>query len=123
MTTIEFCEKSVKRAGYDSSAYDRGALGNVKAVLGDNPLLWHLPVSGPSGDGLSFFNFEDTPLRLSKDMEAGTAPRRRPTEQAVHKSRRRAGAAGTGECAASDVSCQDSESGAEGSATAEERKS
>merc|ERR1719277_2024924 len=38
MTTIEFCEKSMKRAAYDPSVYDKGWLGNIKAVLGDNPL-------------------------------------------------------------------------------------
>merc|ERR1719343_1167141 len=29
MTTIEFCEKSGKRDGYDSSVYDRGYFGNI----------------------------------------------------------------------------------------------
>jgi len=63
MTTIEFCEKSMKKSGYDSSAYDRGFAKNLKAVLGDNPLLWLLPCSPPSGSGLSFVDFgEDTPL-------------------------------------------------------------
>mmetsp|Transcript_113392 Transcript_113392/g.315692 ORF Transcript_113392/g.315692 Transcript_113392/m.315692 type:complete len:363 (+) Transcript_113392:90-1178(+) len=54
MTTIEFCEKSMKNAGYESSVYDRGCLNNIKAVLGDNPLLWLLPLSPPSGRGLDF---------------------------------------------------------------------
>merc|ERR1719231_1998974 len=45
MTTIEFCEKSMKRAGYDTSVYNRGFYGNLTAVLGDNPMLWWLPVS------------------------------------------------------------------------------
>mmetsp|Transcript_14810 Transcript_14810/g.33694 ORF Transcript_14810/g.33694 Transcript_14810/m.33694 type:complete len:298 (-) Transcript_14810:47-940(-) len=60
MTTIEFCEKSMKRSSgtsgssYDVSLYDRGLCGNIRAVLGDNPLLWLLPLSPPSGSGMSF---------------------------------------------------------------------
>jgi hypothetical protein len=54
MTTIEFCEKQTRR-GYDEYIYDRGIIGNVMAVLGDNPFLWFLPLSAPSGDGLHFF--------------------------------------------------------------------
>merc|ERR1711879_1135054 len=49
MTTIEFCEKSMKRMHYDGSIYDRGNYGNIKAVLGDNPFLWFLPLNPPSG--------------------------------------------------------------------------
>merc|ERR1719162_1623176 len=49
MTTIEFCEKALKRSDYQSSVYDQGALQNVKAVLGENPLLWFLPISPPKG--------------------------------------------------------------------------
>lgn len=73
MTTIEFCEKSMKRTAYDSSAYDRGTVGNIKAVLGENVLLWLLPCSTPAGRGLSFVT-EDTPL--TKDMEAGRSRRK-----------------------------------------------
>mmetsp|Transcript_6208 Transcript_6208/g.11927 ORF Transcript_6208/g.11927 Transcript_6208/m.11927 type:complete len:376 (-) Transcript_6208:57-1184(-) len=76
MTTIEFCEKSMKRAGYDSSIYDCGFCGNIRAVLGDNMLLWLCPCSPPSGDGLSFVT-EETPLRITKDMEAGRGIRRK----------------------------------------------
>jgi len=55
MTTIEFCEKSVKKSGYGGSSYDLGSVvGNIKAVLGSNPLLWLLPICPPAGDGLSF---------------------------------------------------------------------
>jgi len=106
MTTIEFCEKSMKRSGYDSSAYDRGFYGNIRAVLGDHPMYWLLPVNPPSGDGLTFTSFEDTPLRLSKDMETGL---KKSTEKAEKtRSKKDSGAAGTGECAGSDVSGQDS---------------
>lgn len=75
MTTIEFCEKSVKRTSYDSSAYDLGMYGNIKAVLGANPALWFIPVSPPEGNGLDFTT-EETPLSISKDMEAGRNIRR-----------------------------------------------
>merc|ERR1719265_438758 len=60
MTTIEFCEKSVKRV-QKSNSFDRGVMGNIKAVLGSNILLWFLPFSPPEGDGLSFIS-ERTPL-------------------------------------------------------------
>merc|ERR1719313_2592901 len=52
MTTIDFCEKSLKRTGYNESIYDLGLYGNIKAVLGPTPLLWLLPFSPPAGDGL-----------------------------------------------------------------------
>jgi len=74
MTTIEYCEKAWKRTGYDASAYDRGCLGNIKAVLGENISLWLLPVSLPPGKGLVFVS-ED--MRLTKDMEVGRQVRRR----------------------------------------------
>jgi len=54
MTTIEFCEKSLKRTGYDSSVYDQGLYGNIQRVLGDNPLLWLVPACTPTGRGLDF---------------------------------------------------------------------
>mmetsp|Transcript_18036 Transcript_18036/g.42144 ORF Transcript_18036/g.42144 Transcript_18036/m.42144 type:complete len:372 (-) Transcript_18036:27-1142(-) len=72
MTTIEFCEKSVKRIGSDSSTYDMGLYRNAKAVLGENILLWFLPCSPPAGDGLSYLT-EDTPLlkASAQDVEGG----------------------------------------------------
>jgi len=103
MTTIEFCEKSMKRTSYDTSVYDRGVYGNIRAVLGDNPMLWLLPVSPPSGDGLTFTSTEDTPLRLSKDMEAGRDIRKKTHEHGSRR-KRHSGAAGTGECGGSDLS-------------------
>lgn len=117
MTTIEFCEKSMKRAAYDPSVYDRGWLGNIKAVLGDNPWLWFLPIAPPLGDGLGFLT-EETPMRLSRDMEAGRDTRPTQTEDVEPKiqpkkpkSKKREGA-GTGELT-SDVSSGDSDKAAE----------
>mmetsp|Transcript_66782 Transcript_66782/g.149984 ORF Transcript_66782/g.149984 Transcript_66782/m.149984 type:complete len:379 (+) Transcript_66782:143-1279(+) len=78
MTTIEFCEKSMKRTRYDASAYDRGVLGNIQAVLGDEWMFWLLPCSAPAGRGLSFVT-ED--MRLTKDMEVGRGVRRRAHQQ------------------------------------------
>merc|ERR1712203_460010 len=61
MTTIEFCEKSMKPdKGYDSSQYSRGIYGNICNVLGDNPLFWLFPFSGPSGKGTNFAPPEET---------------------------------------------------------------
>lgn len=74
MTTIEFCEKSHSKGSFNASTYDRGVVGNVKAVLGDDWWLWLLPTSRPPGRGVSFISEE---TRLSKDMEAGRGLRRR----------------------------------------------
>jgi hypothetical protein len=107
MTTIEFCEKSMKKAGYDTNAYDRGIYGNIRAVLGEHPLLWLLPCSSPIGDGLSFGNEEAPLLRMaSKDVEAGRDIRKKSHENVAHKARTKSGA-GTGECADSDGSGQE----------------
>merc|ERR1719161_676406 len=75
MTTIEFCEKSLKKSGYNSSVYDHGFYGNVKTVLGPHPLLWLFPVSAPTGDGLNFVG-EHSRL-ASKFMEPGRGGMRR----------------------------------------------
>mmetsp|Transcript_99585 Transcript_99585/g.260138 ORF Transcript_99585/g.260138 Transcript_99585/m.260138 type:complete len:365 (-) Transcript_99585:122-1216(-) len=79
MTTIEYCEKSMpkkdcERTGYETSVYDLGFAGNLRAVLGDNPLLWFVPCSRPSGDGVNFISDE---TRLTKDLESGKGIRRR----------------------------------------------
>lgn len=65
MTTVEFCEKSLKMSGFNSSAYSRGAYGNISSVLGPRPLLWLLPCSFPQGDGISWQEGERPPRRLS----------------------------------------------------------
>merc|ERR1740138_503389 len=98
MTTIEFCEKSMKKSSYDTSVYDRGPYGNVKAVLGENPLFWLIPLCPPEGDGLSFTT-EETPLALCKDMEAGRSIRRQMHEE---QARKKSNGAGTGETADSE---------------------
>jgi len=106
MTTIEFCEKSMKRTGYDSNAYDRGLYGNIRAVLGEHALLWLLPCSPPAGDGFVFINEEAPLLQLrSKDMEAGRDMRKKMHETGGQKQRgKKGGMAGTGESAGSDAS-------------------
>jgi len=72
-TTIEFCEKSLDSSAPATSRYDRGVLGNIKAVLGDNPWLWLFPCSPPSGSGLKFIS-DETPL--NKDIEAARGVRK-----------------------------------------------
>eukprot|EP00747_Dinoflagellata_sp_TGD_P209424 gnl/TRDRNA2_/TRDRNA2_82820_c1_seq1.p2 gnl/TRDRNA2_/TRDRNA2_82820_c1~~gnl/TRDRNA2_/TRDRNA2_82820_c1_seq1.p2 ORF type:complete len:222 (+),score=43.92 gnl/TRDRNA2_/TRDRNA2_82820_c1_seq1:1-666(+) len=121
MTTIEFCEKSMKKTGYDSSVYNRGICGNINAVLGDNMLLWLVPVSPPSGDGLNFVS-ED--MRLNKDMEAGRGLRRKTHQKAqlglkAHR-HRRPRTAGTGSAPGSGQSAgeESAQSGPEESAIA-----
>lgn len=78
MTTIEFLEKSTKKAGRRTSPYDLGICRNVEAVLGENPLLWLLPCSPPTGTGL-FFPSRDTSetAGLVRDMESGQDLERR----------------------------------------------
>jgi len=77
MTTIEFCEKYLSRNGekktFDAATYDQGPYGNIKAVLGDNPLLFFLPINPPSGNGLTYVN-EDTRLRSAQAPQAAADP-------------------------------------------------
>lgn len=73
MTTIEFCEKSMRRSGYDSSAYDMGRWANVRAVLGEDPWLWLVPISTQVGNGLEFVNEE---TRLSASFPDAQRPQR-----------------------------------------------
>mmetsp|Transcript_104936 Transcript_104936/g.273906 ORF Transcript_104936/g.273906 Transcript_104936/m.273906 type:complete len:373 (-) Transcript_104936:93-1211(-) len=69
MTTIEFCEKNMKSKGHGASLYDRGPYGNVCAVLGDNPLLWLLPLNPPAeGNGIYFLG--EGRRALARDLEA-----------------------------------------------------
>lgn len=82
MTTIEFCEKSTpKKDGQNAflgrseqSVYDLGLVGNIRAVLGNNWILWFFPIGLPTGDGLNFISDE---TRLTKDLESGKGIRRR----------------------------------------------
>lgn len=117
MSTIEFYEKwSIVSNTDNVSIYDRGVYGNIKAVLGDNELLWLLPCSPPSGTGLEF-RFEDT--SLMRDLESGRGIRQKhygllgqtrgvttsqqEKKQRRHSSKKRA-AAGTGAAPDSEVS-------------------
>lgn len=62
MTTIEYCEKMRDKdesrpsdmGELRASQYDIGLLRNIQSVMGDNWMLWLLPISGPSGDGLQW---------------------------------------------------------------------
>merc|ERR1719401_2084102 len=92
MTTIEFCEKS-RRPHLSTTSYSRGVIGNIKAVLGDYVLLWVLPVSPPSGDGLTFVTeeavSEDTPLLGDKNIEEGGGMKRKKKEGKDNEKQRR----------------------------------
>jgi hypothetical protein len=80
MTTIEFCEKkaSMQGASYNTSPYDRGVYGNILAVLGNNPLLWLLPCSPPTGTGVHFGREDASEVtRLTRDLESGRGTRRK----------------------------------------------
>mmetsp|Transcript_39555 Transcript_39555/g.72032 ORF Transcript_39555/g.72032 Transcript_39555/m.72032 type:complete len:319 (+) Transcript_39555:160-1116(+) len=54
MTTLEFCEKYLKKSDYSNSVYSAGLYENTCAILGPRPLLWLVPVSFPEGDGLTW---------------------------------------------------------------------
>lgn len=81
---------------YDTSLYDRGCLGNVTAVLGDNFLLWFFPISPPSGDGMQFLE-EDSGIR-ERLAEVGRGKRGKAarSSSSAGKRRRKRSAAGTG---------------------------
>lgn len=61
MTTVEYCEKSLKKVSYNSSIYSQGLYKDICAVLGPQPLLWLLPISLPDGDGMTFGATSETP--------------------------------------------------------------
>jgi len=86
MTTIEFCEKSLKKGGsYDSSLYDYGVYGNITSVLGENPLLWLVPMAPPSGSGLNFVT-DATPLTIKNNERSGVRKRGHQKVQRSNKS-------------------------------------
>jgi len=78
MTTIEFCEKKMPKGGKETqdvgSVYDLGCYGNIRNVLGPNPLTWFIPVETGIGDGLNYVTSE---TRLTKDMEGGRGIRKK----------------------------------------------
>jgi hypothetical protein len=84
MSTIEFCEKSMKKVGYGGSAFDRGVYGNVQEVLGHNPLFWLFPIADYSGDGLVFATQDggkwESSAPLVQDPDSGVVQRRRDQE-------------------------------------------
>ncbi|GIX60813.1 cell cycle regulator with zn-finger domain-containing protein [Babesia caballi] len=54
-TTIEFCEKrSYGNMWLDRSIWSGTLYDNLSSVLGQNPLLWLLPVDDRLGDGVTF---------------------------------------------------------------------
>jgi len=56
-TTLEFRERYRKtQTGY--SPYDFGFYRNICAVLGENPLLWLIPVFNSPGEGVNWFQEE-----------------------------------------------------------------
>jgi hypothetical protein len=108
ITTIEFCEKSMKRSDFIQSVYDLGSYGNAKAVLGENPWLWPFPVGLPSGDGLTYVS-DESPLLLvtNKDLEAGRGLKPESKKGSPKRGWKRRNEAGTGECATSSDEASD----------------
>mmetsp|Transcript_26541 Transcript_26541/g.61391 ORF Transcript_26541/g.61391 Transcript_26541/m.61391 type:complete len:339 (+) Transcript_26541:2-1018(+) len=77
MTTIEFCEKATGKRARSRSPYSRGVGGNIRAVLGEYPLLWFLPTAPPTGSGLYFV---DGPV-LARDLEGDRGVSRRRSQE------------------------------------------
>jgi hypothetical protein len=112
-TTIEFCEKAMPKdkkeqdpsKANQSSVYDLGLFGNMKAVLGPSPLTWLLPIEAPPEDGL---NYVTTETRLTKDLEGGRGIRRK-THQRVQRAPRSSGAStrSAGSMADTPRGCED----------------
>jgi len=73
MTTIEYCEKNFRNPSTKSNMYSRGCFGNVRAVLGNNPLFWLVPFGRPRSNGLSFPTRDLG--RLQVDLEANRSNR------------------------------------------------
>lgn len=74
MSTVEFCEKSLKKASYNSSMYSLGTYGNLCAVLGSQPLLWLLPVSFPEGDALTWSSSSSSKATSSTSSLSAARP-------------------------------------------------
>jgi len=73
MTTIEYCEKTIKKENYNQSVWNLGLMGNLKAVFGPNILLWFCPCSPPEGNGMNYVTEQS---RLTIDVEAGKGLRK-----------------------------------------------
>jgi len=78
MSTIEFCEKHLPKGDgseTQNDLYDAGIYSNIKSALGDQALLWLLPISGPSGDGINFASVpisqqQKQPLKSYEELDA-----------------------------------------------------
>lgn len=70
-TTIEYCEVQKRHSYYsyfEGSPYDRGVYVNICAILGENVLLWFLPCSPATGDGVTYTG-EANRLLAERDVE------------------------------------------------------
>jgi hypothetical protein len=82
-STVEFCEKKMPKndkrnqdtsRSSQTSIYDLGFVGNVKAVLGPNPMMWLIPIETTIGDGLFYV---PSSSNLTQDFDAGKSVRRK----------------------------------------------
>lgn len=88
MTTIEYCEKRRDNDESRMSHYDIGVYKNIQCVLGDNWMLWLLPMSGPSGDGLQWGVAEMRPATPAvEEPHAAAAAPAATSEATEHTSR------------------------------------
>merc|ERR1712007_302646 len=59
VTTLEFCEMMCATTTFEQSIYDTGLYDSFCSVMGQNPLLWWLPIGVPMGDGMDFTKRQD----------------------------------------------------------------
>merc|ERR1719253_1584701 len=94
-------------------------IGNVKAVLGEEPWLWPFPFAPPEGEGLSFLT-EEVPL-MSADVEGGhrrAVAKAEPESEPRRRSARPQTSGGTGSAPATPGHSEDDfSSGEDHSAT------
>jgi len=65
LTTVEYRESKCSTGEDGQSKYDVGIIRNLQQVLGDNPLLWFVPVGRPASAGL---NFPSTDVCTSEEL-------------------------------------------------------
>eukprot|EP00435_Cladocopium_sp_Y103_P001062 s4245_g1.t1 len=130
MTTIEYCEKMRDKdesrpsdmGELRASHYDIGLFRNIQSVMGDNWMLWLLPISGPSGDGLQWGIAEQKKSEAAS--EATSAATSAVTSAATSAASSAAASAASSAAAAfpADLPPVDDENGSEGETDATTRE-
>lgn len=75
MTTIEFCEKRLKRSDVQPppDMWNLGVWRNFNEAFGYNPFLWLIPVDNRRGDGKHFLPSQPGLSTYREDLEPGVS--------------------------------------------------